>query len=430
MRHSIRRILPFLSVVTVIAVGMPSTAAGRSGGNFESAIEIRTYRVDHVSTKEARTAIARTGAAIEWIGPSEVVIRARPEVAAELRDRGFRVSELALRDFPPEDARYHNYQEMAETVAAVAAAHPDIVQQFTIGPSYQGRQIVAAKISDNVALDEPEPEVLFDSLHHAREHLTVEMGLFILRMFARGYGVDPRITRLVEEREIWVVFMLNPDGAEYDVEGGFYHSWRKNRQPNDGYPNNPGTDLNRNYGYRWDCCGGSSDFPPDETYHGTAPFSAPEAAALAQFIESRVVDGEQQITAGISFHTYSELVLWPYGYTFQDVPSDMTQDDHDVFVKVGTAMADSTCTPEDGCYIPEQSSDLYITDGTTIDWMYGRHKIFAFTIEMYPKGSFGFYPPDEDIRPQTRRVGKAVLMLTSVADCPYKVIGKQDEYCA
>jgi hypothetical protein len=122
--------------------------------------------------------------------------------------------------------------------------------------------------------------------------------------------------------------------------------------------------------------------------------------------------------------------LWPYGYTFVDVPPDMTQDDHDVFVALGQRMANTTCTLQDGCYTPQQSSDLYITDGTTTDYLYGSHRIFSFTFEMFDTGFEGFYPDDEDIIPQTKRVAKAELLATEFADCPYRIIGKEGEYCS
>ena len=120
-----------------------------------------------------------------------------------------------------------------------------------------GWSVWAAKVSDNVADDEDEPEVLFDGLHHAREHLTVEQTLAILRWLSDGYGSNAEITDLVDSREIWIIFMVNPDGGEYDLTGSPYRHWRKNRQPNSG-STAVGTDLNRNYGYRWACCGGSS----------------------------------------------------------------------------------------------------------------------------------------------------------------------------
>ncbi len=91
-------------------------------------------------------------------------------------------------DFPARDARYHTYPEMVTEIQATQAAHPDIVQLSSIGTSYQGRTIWVAKVSDNVATDEPEPEVMFDGLHHAREHLSLEQTLAILRWLTEGYG--------------------------------------------------------------------------------------------------------------------------------------------------------------------------------------------------------------------------------------------------
>ena len=163
----------------------------------------------------------------------------------------------AAADFPAYDSKYHTYAEMVTEIQAAQAAYPDIVALSSIGTSYQGRALWVAKVSDNVAADEPEPEVMFDSLHHAREHLSLEQTLAILRWLTEGYGTDQRITDIVDTREVWIVFAVNPDGAEYDLTGSPYRAWRKNRQPNAG-SSAVGTDLNRNYGYHWDCCGGSS----------------------------------------------------------------------------------------------------------------------------------------------------------------------------
>lgn len=326
-------------------------------------------------------------------------------------------------DFPPSDSKYHNYQEMVSEIKKAASDHPDIVKLFSIGNSYEGRELWAAKISDHVEEDENEPEVLFVAQHHAREHLTVEMALYTLKMFTDSYGSDDRVTKSVNNREIYVVFTLNPDGSEYDIEDGRYRYWRKNRQTNQG-SFSVGTDLNRNFGYKWGCCGGSSGNPSSETYRGTSPFSAPETASLKSFIDSRVVNGEQQIKTAVTFHTYGELILWPYGYTYEDTPQDMSSDDQKVFETMGKAMAKTNH------YQPMQSSDLYITDGDMTDWAYGEHGIFAYTFEMYPTSYFpGFYPPDERIDRETKRNREAVLYLTEQADCPYRTIGKEDSYC-
>jgi carboxypeptidase T len=309
---------------------------------------------------------------------------------------------------------------MAAEVAATAQAHPSIVKRFSIGKSQQGRDLWAVKVSDNVAVDEREPEVVFDGLHHGAEHMSLEMTLAILKWLVTGYGPDPTITRLVNTREIWIVFAINPDGATYDITGRAYHSWRKNRQPTPG-STAIGTDLNRNYDYRWGCCGGASSTPSNSKYRGPKAFSAPETRAFRDFIKSRVVDGRQQIRASISFHTTGRLVMWPYGYTKTDVPSDMTARDHAAFVAMGKAMAKSNG------YKPEQASDLYISSGTSRDWLYGRYRIFAFTFELSPDSTP--YPADEAIPAETGRNRAAVLYLLDMADCPYRSIGLAVEAC-
>lgn len=322
--------------------------------------------------------------------------------------------------FPPGNSGFHTYTEMAAEVKATADAHPDIVHRFSIGKSYAGRELWAVKISDNVMTDEPEPEVLFDGLHHADEHMSQEMTLAILRWLTTDYGSDATVTKLVNSREIWIIFGLNPDGATYDIAGRVYHNWRKNRQPTPG-STSIGTDLNRNYDYRWGCCGGASTNPASSRYRGPSRFSAPETRAFRDFVASRVVGGRQQIRTAISFHTSGRLVLYPYGYTYVDVPSDMSTTDHTTFVAMAKVMAASNG------YKPEQASDLYISSGTSRDWLYGRYRVFSFTIEMSPASPA--YPPDESIPSETARNRGPVLYAIDLADCPYRAIGWSVRRC-
>ena len=313
---------------------------------------------------------------------------------------------------------------MSAEVAAVASAYPALVRRFSIGRSHQGRELWAAKVSDNAGADEAEPEALFTCGQHAREHLTIEMCLYLLDELTSAYGSDPAVTTTVNTREVYLVFNLSPDGSEYDIATGSYRSWRKNRQPNQG-SSSVGTDLNRNWGYRWGCCGGSSGNPSSSTYRGPSAFSAPETRAVRDFVASRVVGGVQQLRAAIDFHTYSELVLWPYGYTYSNTATGMNADQYNTFATMGRAMAATNG------YTPEQSSDLYIADGVLPDWAWGSHRIFAFTFEMYPRSSPpGFYPADEVIARETSRNRAAVLYLLGLADCPHRAIGQQARYCA
>jgi carboxypeptidase T len=330
-------------------------------------------------------------------------------------------------NFPAKDSRYHNYPEMVAVIDAAVAAHPDIVKKFSIGKSYQGRDIWAVKVSDNVATDENEPEVLLDSLHHAREHLSVEQTLAVLGWLTNGYGTDARITRLVNTREIFIVFMVNPDGGRYDLTGSPYRAWRKNRQPNSG-STYIGTDLNRNYPYHWGCCAGSSTAKSSSTYRGPRALSAPESRAMAAFMDSRVIGGRQQIRTAITFHSAGAQVLWPYGYTRTRVPYDMTTDDQAALAALGRRMANMNG------YTPMQSSSLYITDGDEIDYAYGRHRIFMYTFEMYPSHAqvsttARFYPPDEVIARETARNRTAILDLIDRAGCVYSIIYKKHQNC-
>jgi hypothetical protein len=249
------------------------------------------------------------------------------------------------------------------------------------------------------------------------------MALYLLNELTSKYGTDSRITNIVNTREIWIIPDVNPDGGEYDIATGAYRSWRKNRQPNAG-SSAVGTDLNRNWSWQWGCCGGSSGTFSSETYRGASAFSAPETQVVRNFVNSRVVGGAQQIKANIDFHTYSELVLWPYGYTTANTGSGLTADDEAALRTLGQQMAATNG------YTPEQASDLYIADGTINDWLWGTYKIASYTFELYPTTSNpGFYPPDEVIGRETTRNREASLMLLEAADCIYRVIGKQSQYC-
>ncbi|MEV0635330.1 M14 family metallopeptidase [Streptomyces sp. NPDC050619] len=432
-----------LAAVLALALAAP-LSANLDSANADSAQkaapsvgDVRQYEIHQHTTPLTRTAIQRTGVTVDEADEETVVVSGRADQISRLRQLGYQVTALGtapdrssgeggvrLLDFPSADSRYHNYAEMNAEIDTRLSAYPSIMSKRVIGKSYQGRDIVAIKISDNVATDEAEPEVLFTHHQHAREHLTVEMALYLIRELGAGYGSDSRVTSMVNNREIWIVPDLNPDGGEYDIASGSYRSWRKNRQPNSG-SSYVGTDLNRNWAYRWGCCGGSSGSTSSETYRGTAAESAPEVKVVADFVRSRVVGGVQQIKAGVDFHTYSELVLWPFGYTTANTTTGMTADDRNAFAAVGGKMAASNG------YTAEQSSDLYITDGSIDDYLWGSHKIFGYTFEMYPSSSSGggFYPPDEVIERETSRNRDAVLQLLENADCMYRSIGKQTQYC-
>jgi hypothetical protein len=247
--------------------------------------------------------------------------------------------------------------------------------------------------------------VFYVGQHHAREHLSVEVVLSIMHMFLER----PQLSNLVDTRQIYIVPTLNPDGGEYDIGGGSYHYWRKNRQP---YQGIYGTDQNRNYSYRWGCCGGSSGDPNSETFRGPSPLSTPEDQRMRDFMVAH-----PNVKTGISYHSYGDLILYPYGYTYVDIPADMTPVDRATFVAMGARMAATTS------YTAEQSSDLYITDGDWNDWLYGEMHRYPITIELDDDNGHGFYPPDEFIASESQRNYRAAIFVAQIAGCPTKIVG-------
>lgn len=428
-RSSGGRAAAALAVLLSLALAAPASA--RDDGRSHE------YEVSGLRTAAQRTAVAATGASVDAVHGDTAVITASADQAGRVRALGHRLVRLPgppdrsgghaprPHTFPAQDAKYHTYAEAMAQIDADIAAHPSLMSKQVIGKSHQGRDIVAVRITSGTNPDAAKPEVLFTHHQHAREHLTVEMALYLLKEFGNGYGSDPRVTKMVDNRVIWIVPDVNPDGGEYDIATGTYRNWRKNRQPNSG-SSNVGTDLNRNWNFKWGCCGGSSGNTGSETYRGRAAESAPEVKVVSDFVRSRKVNGKQRIKAAIDFHTYSELVMWPFGWTYDETAPGMTKDDHDAFAKVGKSMAASNG------YTPEQSSELYITDGAIDDWLWGDQKVFAYTFEMYPSSAAagGFYPPASVIDRETARNRDAVLQLLENADCMYRSIGKEQQYCS
>ncbi|MBD3222476.1 hypothetical protein GF314_14670 [bacterium] len=278
---------------------------------------------------------------------------------------------------------YHTWSEGIAWLDELAAQYPEVVSpKWSLGWSHEGRNIWCVRVSDNPTVDEAgEPEVLFDGAHHAREVMSAEMVLMLTAYLAEQYAAgDPEITALLEENEVYMVPYVNPDGWVHNetTNPGGGGMWRKNRRlnPDGSY----GVDPNRNYPYEWGCAGGSSGTPSAETYRGPAPGSEPEVQAMMQLINAHDFVVRQ------SYHTYSDLTLYPWGYTTADTP------DHAVFVEMAAAM-----TQYNG-YTPGQPGEvLYDVCGGSFDWDYGAQdehtKIFAFTNEI---GATGFWPGDAE----------------------------------
>jgi len=268
--------------------------------------------------------------------------------------------------------------EVEERLQEIQARHPDIAQLVVLGQTEEGRPYYAMKISDNATAEEDEPAIFFIGEHHAREVMTPEITMDIVNMLVRSYGVDPVLTDIVNRTEIFVMPNHNPDGSNYVFTADDF--WRKNRRDNGG--GIFGVDNNRNYPFRWGSCNGSSGDPNDETYRGPFAGSEPETSALTALAL------DQRPVFAISYHSYGELVLWPYGCQGSKPP------DRAVVEDIGTQMASRLKRDSgNGTYTPGYPWQvLYPVDGEMDDWFYSQAGTLAYTIEVNA-GLQGFQPP-------------------------------------
>lgn len=309
---------------------------------------------------------------------------------------------IVLTDKGP-NARFHTYLELREDLFRLQEMYPQIARVHDIGDTIEGRDILAIKISDNVEFDEMEAEVLLVGCHHAREWLSVEVPYYIAQYLVEQYDVDPEIKRMVDNSEVWIVPMLNPDGLEYSIHT--FRWWRKNRRDNgDG---SFGVDPNRNYSYMWGFDDeGSSPNGWSQVYRGKSPLSEPETDALSMLFIQR------EFQAAISYHTYSELILYPWGYTFEPTL------DQELLHYLASTMSDLMKGVNNRYYQPKQASvGLYTTNGSFKDFAYGWYNIPAFCIEMRPENVVlgGFIISEEEILDAFWENLPAALFLTDWA---------------
>ncbi len=276
---------------------------------------------------------------------------------------------------------WRTYEMQKAALDSLHDTYPAYVSEpESIGAGWDGNAIWVVKISDNVDIDEDEPEVLIGLGIHAREPIAMEIVLEFAQWLMESYGTDEVAAHLVDDREIWIVPLMNPDGYRYNeiIEPDGGGMWRKNRRNNGGglY----GVDLNRNFPYMWgyDDYGSSPD-PSEETYRGPSAASEPETQAILELVNSR------DFRTSLGFHSWSNLYLSPWGYTY-----DLC-DDHNWFMRIMYRYARNN----NYIYGPG-ASVIYRTNGDTDDWFYGdtteRNKILAVTPEV---GGYddGFWPP-------------------------------------
>ncbi|MEJ5390614.1 MAG: M14 family zinc carboxypeptidase [candidate division WOR-3 bacterium] len=271
------------TIIGILTVLLTATA------HIESARDL--VRIVGANRDEVRT-LEKLGAIVNYVDARGVVAEATPDEQKKIRNIGYTVeiitpniSKIYEQNFlaPATDGRYLTYPEFRDTMAIIAQNNPNICKLETLGLSYNGNLILAMKISDNPQINEDEPVVHFEGAIHGDEKIGWAIVFELLKYLVRNYGTDTIVTRMVDNREIYLLPMYNPDGYSSNPASRY---------------NGNGVDLNRNWGWMWG----------NEVSQGATPFSEPENRAVLAHI------WRNPAVTYVSYHAGTTFISHPWSY--------------------------------------------------------------------------------------------------------------------
>jgi hypothetical protein len=326
-----------------------------------------------------------------------IVMFVTDEDMAQLAKIGFTLEDYA--GYDPHSGRstgaglgaipgYSCYPTVEETFSFaedLAEDYPNLAQWIDVGDSWeksnnQGGYDMNVLVLTNTSISGEKPKLFITTAIHAREYTTSPLSYHFAKNLVENYETDADIRWILDYHEIHLMLHANPDGRK-QAEGGA--SWRKNTNQNycGSTSSNRGADLNRNFDIMWgQVDGGSSGNPCEETYRGESAASEPETQAIQDYLKSIFTDhngsnpnnGAPEDAEGLylDIHSYSELVLWPWGYANQSAPNSTA------LQTLGRKFAYFND------YDPKQAVGLYPADGTAMDYSYAELGIASFLFEL------------------------------------------------
>ncbi|XP_061185489.1 carboxypeptidase B-like [Saccostrea echinata] len=355
-----------------------------SKNNFSMEMYVEPEKIDHVLT-----AIKAIGADVRiWIDDLQKLIDEEKQPAKRSFHLPF-ASQGKNAGF--DHLAYHRFstikQYLADVVTATQAMSTVTSSLSTIGYSSESNEIQVLKVSRSDG--QSRPSIFIDGGIHAREWISPATVLYFINQLVYGDEFD-YAPQLLDKFDWYFAPVLNPDGYEYSHTT--YRLWRKNRVPNG--RNCFGTDLNRNFGYQWNPSVGGSTNVCSDVYSGATAFSEKESTALETFL----LNNNQNMVAYLTYHSYGQMWLYPWGYT-SALPSDWQ--DLDAAAKIGTSALSELYGTQ--YTVGSSTNVLYSAAGGSDDWAKGGAGVkYSYTIELRDTGAHGFVLPQNQIEPNCR----------------------------
>ncbi|XP_076248692.1 zinc carboxypeptidase A 1 [Calliopsis andreniformis] len=287
---------------------------------------------------------------------------------------------------------YHRLDSIYRWLDSLVTQHPEIVKPITGGMSYEGRRIRGVKLS----YKEGNPGVFIEGGIHAREWISPAVVTYILNELI--LSDDPRVRYMAESYDWYIFPVFNPDGYEYTHTTN--RLWRKTRRPTG--RGCIGADPNRNWNFHW-AEGGTSPYPCSEIYPGDRPFSETETRTMSQYIHSI----HDKIFSYIAFHSYSQLLLIPYGHT------NAKLDNYNDLFQIGNYSVQALAKKYGTRYKVGNIVDvIYVASGGSMDWVRGTYKTpITFTYELRDTGRYGFILPASQIIPTAEETLESLVAM-------------------
>ncbi|XP_036616915.1 carboxypeptidase A1-like [Trichosurus vulpecula] len=291
-------------------------------------------------------------------------------------------------------ATYHTLEEINQFIDLLVAENPNLVSKIQIGSSYEGRPLNVLKFSTGGT---NRPAIWLDTGIHAREWVTHASGVWFAKKIIEDYGQDETLTAILDSLDIFLEIVVNPDGYAYSHSSN--RMWRKTRSINAG-SSCVGVDANRNWDAGFGLSGSSSD-PCSETYHGEYANSEVEVQAIVDFVNSH-----GNIKAFVSIHSYSQLLLYPYGYT-----TARAADQAELHELAKTAVDNLSSLYGTEYEYGSIITTIYEASGTTVDWTYNSGIKYSYTMELRDTGFYGFLLPAKQIVPTAQETWLALITI-------------------